>query len=317
MRWLAVTTALLTLAAACSPSGGGIAGFDTTAGGDTLPPPASGPPVQLTQYCDQYTQVACSTATTCHCYDALGGNASLCQAFMGQRCQSEVTDWVATGAVTFDATRAGQCLAAMRRIVADCTLDESEVGLYLASHCDDFMLGARRAGEPCEDSDECVEPLSCRGDVCVTLPTPGQPCRERECADDAFCDADDVCRAQVGAGGSCAGEDYGCRDDLYCDSRDDTCRPYIAAGQPCGHDRWACDDDLRCTDDTEVCAPYPGVGQPCADASCADDLYCAASVCRQPAAAGAPCDGDEACVSDNCDEGVCAAGAPDDICGAL
>ncbi|PKN53840.1 MAG: hypothetical protein CVU56_29750 [Deltaproteobacteria bacterium HGW-Deltaproteobacteria-14] len=318
MRWLAVTTALLALAvAACTPSGGGTAGFDTSATSDTLPPPASGPPVQLAQYCDQYTQVACGAATSCRCFDSLGGDAALCEGFMGQRCQSEVTDWVATGAVNFDATRAGQCLAAMRRIVADCALDEGDIRLFVASHCEDFLTGARRAGEPCDGSDECVEPLSCRGEVCVTLPAPGQPCREGECADDAFCDTAAVCRAQVGAGGTCAGEGDACRGDLYCDTRSDTCQLYIASGQPCGHERWACDDDLYCSDDTDLCAPYPGVGQPCADGACADGHYCAASVCRRSAAVGAACDDDAACVSDNCDDGVCAAGDSDDICAAL
>ncbi|TNF33296.1 MAG: hypothetical protein EP329_08475 [Deltaproteobacteria bacterium] len=306
--------AAIAMTSACTSSGGG----DGTWTGTALPPPASGPPVQLAQYCASYVDLACDTATSCHCYDAIGGNEALCRIFMADRCDEEVTQRVDGGAVTFNATRAGQCIAAMKRIVQDCALSDQDVLLYVASHCEDFLVGARRAGEPCDDDDECVAPMECLGDVCVVLPGPGAPCLERRCVDAAYCDEADVCQLYAGLGGPCAGHDYACGDDLYCDSRSDTCQRYIAAGGACDHAPWACDDDLRCADPTGVCAPYPGVSAACTDDGyCADPLYCdAASICRQPGPVGAACDDDDQCASDDCEEGTCAVGTAE-ICDAL
>jgi len=301
----------------CSSSGGG--GGDVVWSDTSGVPPASGPPVQLAQYCARYVDLACSTATRCDCYAAIGGNEALCRVFLAERCDEDVTDRVEAGDVTFDATRAGQCLAAIERAVKDCALSDQDVALYLASHCEDFLIGARHAGEPCDDDDACVPPLECRDDVCTALPGPGEACLDGyDCADEAYCDDDRVCRTYVGPGGACAGRDWVCDDDLYCDSRGDTCQPYLRAGQPCDHASWACDDDLHCVEATRVCARYPGVGAPCtADGFCDDDLWCDADDrCRQLLADGLACDDDEQCASDDCDEGTCG-DTVSEVCDAL
>ena len=329
----------LALARCVSSSGGGGSTGDGYSAGDTLPPPASGPPIEAAQYCDRYTELACQTAVACDCLSGIGANVALCNAYVAQQCSEAVTQRVTSGAMSYDATRAGQCFAAIKTIVADCMLSDHDVLLYLASHCEDFLAGARRAGEACQDDDECLAPLVCSGEQCVALPAVGQPCLAgTTCADGDYCDAGDVCRAEalaggpcgsagaicasdlycdsrgdtcqpyIARGGACAHSGAICGDDLYCDSRSDTCEPYIAQGGACGHATWACGDNLRCDSDSALCVPYPTVGQGCtAHGACADGLYCdALEICRQPAGIGAPCSDDEACASDNCPDSVCA-----------
>lgn len=304
---------------ACDAPGGGGGGVapdgwvapDTSGGYDTLPPAASGPPVELTQYCQRLGQVGCAAAQACGCLTQVGGNVGLCQTYIEGKCASEVTEPVAAGTFTFDAGKAGQCLAAEQSIIADCKIDEHDILLYLASHCEDFLVGARRSGEVCGSDDECVVPLSCYEDACTLLPVAGQPCLGgHTCDDHLYCDPDEVCRAHVGAGGSCAATSQACDDELYCDDRSETCAPYIASGQPCGHATYACADGSYCGGEGQTCRPYPGVGQSCSDShgACADDLYCDdGEVCRRPGAEGASCTEDRECTSDRCTDGRCVA----------
>lgn len=321
-----VAGSLLSIALAASwfacdaPGGGGGGGGATHPDGwvapdtshDTvsLPPPAAGPPVEVAQYCAQVAQVGCQAALACGCMTLVGGNAALCDAYLRGKCDTDVTQPVAAGAYTFDAAKAGQCLAAARVVVADCAIDDHDVLLYVASHCDDFLAGARRSGDACQDDGECVAPLSCFGDVCIALPGDGAGCLGgTTCADGCYCDALTVCRAEVPAGGSCRDASYACADDLYCDTRTSTCQPYVARGQACAHATYACDDDLFCDAASGTCMLYPEAGASCAasSGSCADDLYCDdAAICRRPGQAGAPCSADEACASDVCNEGTCA-----------
>lgn len=336
----------LSLLGGCSPSGGAGGGdggvtsdMSTEAGGATVPSPAVGPPVQVADYCARYADVACTAGLACGCLDEAGGSQSLCEAYVAADCQTEVAEPVARGALAFDAVRAGQCIAAIQRIVADCVLSDTDVELYLASHCEDFTTGRLQAGAACTDDGECVTPLECRSEACTALPIAGQPCLAGSaCADRHFCDSGHVCRAEIAADGSCEGEATGCGDDLYCDNRtstcqpdivlggacahatwacdgdlycDDrvgTCQPYATAGQSCAHASWACAAHLKCNTSTSLCEPYPGVGQSCADTSgeCAPDLYCDASaVCRSPGPVGATCAHDAECQSDSCSDGVC------------
>ena len=335
-------------------AGGGDASVTHDSSGDTvtLPAPAVGPAVQVTQYCDRYAQVGCAAASACGCLASVGGNLALCDAYVKGKCADEVAGPVAAGAYTFDPARAGQCLAAAQQIVADCVIDDRDVLLYLASHCEDFLAGARRAGDACADDGECLAPLACHDDVCTALPTDGRPCLDGStCADDCYCDPQDVCHTIVRSGGSCADASYACADDLYCDSRSSTCQPAIAQGQacahatyactgdrycdsrtdtcappiasglPCGHATWACADRLMCDAASETCRPYPGVGQSCANSagSCADHLYCDdAAVCRQAGPNGAACTSDDACLSENCDGGACASSTDlSEVCSLL
>lgn len=57
-----------------------------------------------------------------------------------------------------------------------------------------------------------------------------------------------------------------------------------------------------------TCELQPGVGEPCTGRSCADGARCDLSTgtCVQVAPLGASCDGDSACESYACEDGVCA-----------
>lgn len=82
---------------------------------------------------------------------------------------------------------------------------------------DDRCHPYRAAGEPCAD-----EPSQCDGDLycspatrrCAPYPGEGQGCADSggTCAEGRYCDAEDVCRAQGGAGAPCAAAAE-CRSD--------------------------------------------------------------------------------------------------------
>ena len=339
----------LHLLAACDVGGGGGGDSDVRWTPDATVPPASGPPVALDAYCAQYTTLACDTAERCDCLSDFGATRAMCRAFVAESCADDVTRPVAAGTFTFDPARAGRCLAAMATIASDCALSERDVLLFDASFCDTFLVGARRAGEVCDDSDECLDPLRCHEDRCVALPGAGAPCLSgARCADAHFCDATGTCRAQLPLGSPCAAAPSGCASDLhcdavsglcaadipaggacgqapswcdsglYCDARSSVCAPYVAAGGECAHARWACAGALRCDEATSRCTPYPGAGQPCSpEGLCAGELFCGAgAVCRAPVGLGAACDDDRACASDACDGGKCVE-APSEMCSLL
>jgi len=262
-----------------------------------------GGPIPLESYCTRYASVTCDAAARCDC---LGGiPVELCRTFQRSECADDVEAPVRAGRRSFDAAAAGDCLAAIGRIIGDCSLDGDD----WPGPCDRMFVGLVAAGGDCTDDLDCRAGLECWSDLCTALPREGTACLDGSyCATDHFCGGGGLCHAVRRAGGACPEGGEACADDLYCDTRTDVCAPYVASGGACGHASWACDDDLYCSPATSTCRPVPGVGGDCADSSgdCAEGAYCdALMTCRARLPAGASCADSEHCLSDDCVGGFC------------
>jgi hypothetical protein len=157
-----------------------------------------GAPVPFEQYCDEYAEMACEVARICDCLQ--GYSVELCQTFLRAECVDEVEQPVNDGRVRYLPDQGGQCIAGQWSVARDCRVDDDE---GWPEACDQMLEGLTPAGQGCADSGG-------------------------TCADDHYCDAAEVCRAQQGAGAPCT-------DDEQCLSWDcvgDLCEPDTADSCP-------------------------------------------------------------------------------------
>ena len=228
----------------------------------------------------KFFDLICGTAAQCCGWDA--AREADCAASFGS-ADLEAGP-LADGWVTFDSSKAKDCLARARVALnaANCDPAALRAALYspdTGTVCQDILVGHQPDGASCShpsavngqsftvsSDDYCVDGLVCIQGVCGGPRSAGAPC------DDA---------KDCGAG-------------LACLSENGTCGLPIAAGDPCQMQD-ECQPGLACdeTAETPTCAP--------------------------PKAEGAPCDQDEECAAGNCDNsgerGVCGPGAVDSLCG--
>jgi hypothetical protein len=259
-------------------------------------------PIPFDAYCDRYVEFACSTALRCNCLS--GYSEELCRSYLMPECENDIEEPVRSGKMAYDEVEAGNCLAGLKSVAADCSTD----GDHEPDACDRFLIGQLTVGQDCEDDEECTPGLDCYESVCRDLPKDGQACLEfGTCASNHFCGTDNLCHTYRARGESCADQAV-CDDDLYCDNRTYTCESYLGANQSCAHASWSCGDDLYCSDLSTTCRPYPGQGGDCADShgTCADDHYCSSDdTCQKQKPDGQPCSEDRECMSNDCEGGNC------------
>ncbi len=109
-------------------------------------------------------------------------------------------------------------------------------GLYCSA--DRKCTATAKAGEACE-AFGCVPGQHCVEAECVPLPGAGEPCGNnynRECADNAYCDAQGMCQARVAVGEACDEAAWGqCAGDAECiagECRVSLASPALCAGGP-------------------------------------------------------------------------------------
>lgn len=181
-----------------------------------------------------------------------------------------------------------------------CTTDwDCRAGLA----CQSGTCGA--IADPCTDPDSCGENAACvatRARVCKPARKVGEPCLQTEdCVPSAFCDQGS-CALRPGDGSPC-GEGVYCAAGLACGSSSGSCGSIPGLGDPCAlgpMGPFLCEDGLACLSGT--CASAPGLAKPCGDGTfvCADGLGCefksdGTNVCVAKADAGAPCSNDSQC----------------------
>lgn len=199
-----------------------------------------------------YAEAACGSFERC-----LGPLAGV---LFGGDCTTELTrrseqgglplwhEAIADGRLEYDGKAARRCVDALE--AATC-----ESFSLTNAECDAVFVGSAAVGAPCSFGDEC--------------------------ASGAYCDLDascpGVCRALVGAGGTCD-RDEACSGDLACEG---TCVSPAGAGAPCDEDAGdRCRDGLLClggTCGTIAEALTLAVGATCdpeAGALCREGLSC-------------------------------------------
>jgi hypothetical protein len=230
------------------------------------------------------------------------------------------------GAVTYDATAGGTCLA---RFAADpCglgTLPRDPTVFDVLAACAGALTGRLPLGAACVATIECGAGLSCDGaslgcgGKCATQASaaPGSPCaRYADCEvgpASLWCDTmAGVCAAGVDAGSGCGLLPAGitaCAPGLWCDAVSSaaagTCRSPGGAGSPC-NDLGGCEASLHCEGYAPT-APDAGLGS-CAlpgdagaacelSSDCAPGLVCVAGACGLPFGVGVRCNSDAYCAA--------------------
>jgi hypothetical protein len=181
----------------------------------------------------------------------------------------------------------------------------------------------------CVDFDECGDDAVCTSSVCTPRRADaGQPCGIRNgyplCGSEFFCrqqprgmDGEEpppgTCQRRAGLGGVCSGSGT-CLPSLRCSNviTTGTCQPKARRGESCSlfND---CEDWLFCSNQTTRCEPLPGDGGSCdfrlgSQGRCQPGFFCEFSAsddrrCQRRRAAGADCNYDEMCLSNDCEFG--------------
>jgi hypothetical protein len=252
---------MLFLVAACGGGGG-----SSSTGGGGGPGTVTGP-ATVAEYCDRYfTELAgrwaaCERGSAAH-YAAVYDPALRC---------GDMVQAVTAGRATYDASRAGACLAH----VATATCAALETLLDGTSPQADCLAAVAGKGAP---GTECFSDESCASDLCFGAPL----------------SCPSTCFTPLGQGGDCSGG-APCARGLACDqfaSPPSTCQPLKAQNAPCMFDP-ECQPGLRCSyaSGPPTCQPRGTAGATCfTDAYCAIGYQCGSNdECFQRKAAGDAC----------------------------
>jgi hypothetical protein len=164
----------------------------------------------------------------------------------------------------------GGCYAGVECAAGYCTAD---VLLVCPGQCTAFVPN----GNACTDWLQCGSG-ACDGSVCVAdVPGGvGQPCGfgDFACQSGLYCDAGDVCRQRLAAGGDCSAGAQ-CAAGLAC-GVDGSCRALAGDGGDCSVA--ICGDGYYCNSASR-CAQVPLLGDSCADLPvCFDGSYCSSAL---------------------------------------
>lgn len=265
---------ILFLLAGCPSSGGG--------DGDGTGDPFDGTgPATLSAYCDSYWTSYTTRWAACE----RGSAAAKAAVFdPGVRC-ADALQAVAVGRATYDASRAGACLAFIEAASCD-VLEAFMQGAYPQADC-----GAAVAGKLTEFA-ACYSHESCASGVCGSSPYASPVIPPASCPSS--------CLTPTPSGAAC---EFGvpCTAGTGCNVMLPTpvCAPLSALDGRCMNDAW-CTPGLYC--DTSVAFPYvckarKTTGSCLEDSECAIGYHCgASSTCVAWLGAGASCtQGQNAC----------------------
>lgn len=301
------------------------------------PPDAAGPygPITLDDLPVRLEDAVCLFEVKC----GMMPDVATCRAVFdpGTTDVAQLTAYVAAGKLTYDATKAGECLTAYRD--AACSYD-GDGGLGPAAVCDAVFTGDKVEGVACFMDEECVGDLICETQACAgacctgtckAKPAPaavGADCSAAPCADGAYCALDGAggaaCAERVAVGGACAAVDAcaaGATCKLAPGAGQGTCVAVGGDGAQCdpgaiascaGIDRW-------CDPSSSTCVARKPIGAVCGgDGECIEAGACVLGACQvrpRPgeacgaAATGGGCLGDLPCAGGHCEaeaaEAVC------------
>jgi hypothetical protein len=242
---------------------------------------------------------------------------------------------VAAGRVTFDATKAPACEAAIGSLTCadyfaeafpaacigvlggtvgnggNCYHDLSCANGYCDATlevCPSTCKAFVQANGACSQGQECAPDLSRTGPIgsetCQPMSNLDGPC---PCRPGLWCDpSGNTCKA-LQSSGSCDPTLNQCTEDHVCVGSPSTCQPIVGQGGSCAVDPGVCGAGWECVGTT--CAAPPGLGEPC-------EMLCSAgycnylgtpAVCTPHKALGADCQFPFECASGACTAGKCVA----------
>ena len=330
------------LVVACSSSSGGNAGGTGTA-----------TPVSQQDFPMQLTSAVCDNIAPCCMNAGFAFDANGCKT-TELISVGELTKSASLDGVSWDANKAGACLALLKQATTACKAT-SDVLHQIDDTCSAILVGTKAPGTPCTNSSQCAAPAGSKascptpdfgGGVPATggsggapppptcqVSTPmahgkaGDPCNST-CTVASGSGSSGVCEGQATSGGAGGTSGSGpaatgtcyTSDGLACDFATSTCKPLVAVGQPCS-DSLSCVDGATCGP-AGVCAAKPQAGEAClGSGTCATGLYCdnASQKCAAQKALGDSCTSGfgECGPAGSCKSGKCVDGesiATPDIC---
>ncbi|MFH1807181.1 MAG: Dickkopf N-terminal cysteine-rich domain-containing protein [Pseudomonadota bacterium] len=273
------------------------------------------PSWSIQNYCSNWATISCEISQRCNAYVMPPSSIAPCITGERQVCDDyDLPGMVARGEFIYDAADARTCWETLYG--ASCAAYSD---LRVSQPCRDMFIGATPAGsacdigslDTCDDSSRCEWSLfsECNHDQCRRYALVNESCADRSCIAGTYCDASDLCRADLAMNASCATSGVGsCQLGLYCVSggaQASTCQPYRAEGQSC-EDNALCSSSLVCV--RGQCRDRVMAGEECAgDWQCPVgtgclmvDLATWSFACAQRRANNEPCRSDEVCLSDYC-----------------
>jgi hypothetical protein len=244
---------------------------------------------------------------------------------------AQLAAYATSGRLTYDATKAGECLTAYRDAACEWNADG---GLGPSAVCDEVFRGDKVEGVACFADEECLgalvcETIECVGGCCAgtckakAAEAPvGGDCRAAPCGANAYCRLDGAgaaaCATRAAVGAACDAVDA-CAAGSVCSAG--TCVAIGGDGAACdpaafagcaGIDRW-------CDPASATCVARKAIGAVCGgEGECIEAAACVGGSCvMRPrpgdacgaGATGGGCLGELPCVG-----GVCQAQAVEEVC---
>ncbi len=328
--WCAVVAIVVAACGGSTEEGGG----GGTASGGGAGAVSSGPVAQ-DQFAQKYADAICNNAATCCQQYGMPFNGAKCSAGFKGDLEEELAEVGKTAGVSYDAARAGECIAMVEKIVKQCVVSEAD-GAAMQSVCGAVWKGSKAEGEACSSDFECAGAETGTVECNETYVDGGfvGACEKatpavRGKAGDA---CSSTCTSTAGgsecSGGGGSGGSTGTPgpaecwvdDGLQCGYPSYTCVELVPEDQPCSFSD-LCVTSAWCKNGT--CVAKSQVGGECDYATmgsaCVAGAYCdqTAKKCAAQVAEGAACTESEQCATGRCEEGKCIprnAVAGDDIC---
>jgi hypothetical protein len=262
-------------------------------------------PVPEGQFIESYAAAICDNIGPC-CEDTGDTYApDECRTLLEEELR-DLLPLSENDAVSFDATRAGGCIAAVAKAAKSCGGEDN-----LDAACERVYAGKLAEGETCQSSWECATPAG--GEAYCDMVDEGGAMKCVVTPRGASGDACGMTCTEHGSSTECSGSSMmvgnaTCytNDGLYC-ADNGACAQLKTVGEACTYD--GCVHGAYC-DETGVCAPFGAVGESCAGwGECVDGAVCMDDgVCGTPKPVGAACTSSSEC-EDECEAGVCVADA--------
>jgi len=246
----------------------------------------------------------------------------------GASCRVFVT---ALAPPSFDSSAADACLTELRAAATSPTFCDS-AGSASGPSCNKVFgsaAGTAKPGEVCTKDEECA-PSAAGKVICASLFNNGTEIRKCQVqvagkAGDSPCsgtvDGNVTSFSGSGTVTDVAPMTYLCNvaDGVYCDSTSMKCAAIGMVGDACSAfgGSYSCAKTAYCDSATSKCTARKAAGDACTSFSdqCSAGNYCddTTSKCVAALAVGAACASSQACASDSCVNGKCAAAGSDDL----
>jgi len=147
--WCAVAT-ILVVACSGSTEEGGSAGTGSGGGAGAV----SSGPIAQDQFAQAYTDAICNNAAPCCQKYGMPFNGAKCSAAFRAEFDKDFGKIAATPGVSYDAAKAGECIAWVEKITKLCAVTEADA-VAMQSACGAVWRGSKGEGEACSSNYEC------------------------------------------------------------------------------------------------------------------------------------------------------------------